>query len=108
MQGLLHVRYKEQLGKQPVRRYGGPNATVRLEWDVQVTGSLDQEAVATAVRQLGWRIYATTQPSAQLSRQEAVLAHRHEYLVERAMGRLKGQPFSLTPMYLSGRTMRPG
>jgi transposase len=73
---------------------------VRLEWDGQVTVSLDQEAVAMAVRQLGWRVYVTTQPPEQLSLQEAVLAYRSEYLVERAMGRLKGRPLSLTPMYL--------
>jgi len=59
-----------------------------------------REAVAAAVRQLGWRVYATTQPSAQLSLKEAVLAYRNEYLVERAMGRLKGRPLSLTPMSL--------
>jgi transposase len=100
VQGLLHVRYKEQLWAQPVRRHGGRDASVRLEWDIQVTVSLDQEAVAAAVRQLGWRVYATTPPREQLSLQEAVLAYRNEYLVERAMGRLKGRPLSLTPMYL--------
>jgi transposase len=42
----------------------------------------------------------TTQPSEQLSLQEAVLAYRHESRVERAMGRLKGRPLSLTPMDL--------
>jgi transposase len=52
------------------------------------------------VHQLGWRVYVTPHPPAQLSLQEAVLAYRHEYLVERAMGRLKGRPLSLTPMYL--------
>ena len=45
-------------------------------------------------------VYGTTQPSEELSLQEAVLAYRNEYLVERAMGRLKGRPLSLTPMYL--------
>jgi transposase len=83
-----------------VRRYGGRDATVRLAWDVQATVSLDPEAVAAAVRQLGWRVYVTTQPPEQLSLQEAVLAYRNEYLVERAMGRLKGRPLSLTPMSL--------
>jgi len=73
---------------------------VQLEWDVQVTVSVQQEAVAAAVRQLGWRVYVTTQPPEQLSLQEAVLAYRNEYLVERAMGRLKGRPLSLTPIYL--------
>jgi transposase len=52
------------------------------------------------VRRLGWRVYATTQPAAQLSLAQAVLAYRNEYLIERNMGRLKGRPLSLTPMYL--------
>jgi transposase len=98
--GLLHIRYKEQWWEHPVRRYGGRDATVRLEWDVQMTVSLNEEAVAAAVRQLGWRVYVTTQPPDQLSLEEAVLAYRNQYLVERAMGRLKGRPLSLTPMYL--------
>jgi transposase len=100
VQGLLHVRYKERFWERPRRRYGYRNTTVRLEWDVQVRVSLDQEAVAAAMRQLGWRVYVTNQPPAQLSLEEAVLAYRNEYLVERAMGRLKGRPLSLTPMYL--------
>jgi transposase len=98
--GLLHVRYKEQGWERPRRRYGGRAATVPMEWAVQVTVSLNEEARAEAVRQLGWRVYVTTQPPEQLSLQEAVLAYRREYLVERAMGRLKGRPLSLTPMYL--------
>ena len=49
---------------------------MRLEWDGQVTVSRDQEAVAMAVRQWGWRVSVTTQPPAQLSLQEAVLASR--------------------------------
>ena len=71
----------------PRRRDGRRAATMRLAWDAQVTVHLDQEAVAAAVRQLGWRVSVTTQPPAQLSVQEAVLAYRHESLVERAMGR---------------------
>ena len=98
--GLLHVRYTERFWERPRQRSGGRDTTVRLEWDGQVTVSLDQEAVAAAVRQLGWRVYVTTQPPEALSLQEAVLAYRSEYLVERAMGRLKGHPLSLTPMYL--------
>ncbi len=100
VQGLVHVRYTERFWERPLRRYGDRNTTVRLEWEGQVTVSVDQEAVAAAVRQLGWRVYATTQPPEQLSLQEAVWAYRNEYLVERAMGRLKGRPLSLTPMYL--------
>jgi len=98
--GLRHVRSTERFGEPPVRRDGGRDPTVRLAWDGQVTVSLDHAAVAAAVRQLGWRVYVTTQPAAQLALQEAVLAYRHESLVERAMGRLTGRPLSLTPMSL--------
>jgi transposase len=100
VQGLLHVRYTERYWERPLRRSGGRAPAVRLEWDGQVAVSLDQEALAAAVRQLGWRVYATTQPPEQLPLQAAILAYRNEYLVERAMGRLKGRPLSLTPMYL--------
>jgi transposase len=98
--GLLHIRSREQRWEQPWRRDGHRDTTVRLAWDVQVRGSLHQEAMAAAVRQLGWRVDVTTQPPAQLSLQEAVLAYRNAYLGERAMGRLNGRPLSLTPMDL--------
>ncbi len=49
---------------------------------------------------LGWRVYVTNQPAEQLSLEQAVLAYREAYIVERSLGRLKGQPLSLRPMYL--------
>jgi transposase len=108
VQGLLHVRYTERFWEPPRRRSGDREATVRLEWEGQVTVSVDQEAVAAAVRQLGWRVYVTTQPPEQRSLQEAVWAYRNESLVERAMGRLQGRPLSLTPMYLERDDHAPG
>ena len=45
-------------------------------------------------------MYGTNQPVEQLSLEQAVLAYREEYLVERGFGRLKGKPLSVTPMYL--------
>src|SRR5436189_5058950 len=45
-------------------------------------------------------MYSTNQPVEQLSLAQAVLAYRSEYLVERSLGRLKGCPLSLTPMYV--------
>jgi transposase len=99
-QGLLHVRDQDPWWERPLRRDGRRDTTVRLEGDVQVTASIDQGAVAAAVRQRGWRVSVTPQPPEPLSLQEAVLAYRQEYLVERAMGRLQGRPWSLTPMDL--------
>ena len=36
----------------------------------------------------------------QLPLPQAVLAYRREYVSERSVGRLTGQPLSLTPMYV--------
>jgi len=43
-------------------------------------------ALETAVRRLGWRVYGTNQPRAQLSLAQAVLVYRNEYQVERSLG----------------------
>jgi hypothetical protein len=75
--GLLHVRYTDRCWERRRRRSGDRDAPVRLAWEGQVTVSGDQEAVAAAVRQLGWRVYVTTQPPEQLSLQEAILAYRN-------------------------------
>jgi transposase len=100
VEGLLEVRYTEHVQERPLRRYGSRPAIVRVARDVRVVAVVDRRAVAEAVRRLGWRVYATNAPPAQLSLAQAVRAYRSEYLVERALGRLKGHPLSLTPMYL--------
>src|SRR5262249_10873270 len=61
---------------------------------------VDEATLEAAVRRWGWRVYSTKQPAEQLSRAQAVLAYRHEYLVEKSLGRLKGRPRSLPPMYV--------
>jgi transposase len=100
VQGLLAVHYTEQVEKHPLRRYGNRPATVLVARDLGVKAVVDRSAVATAIGRLGWRVYATNAPSDQLSLAQAVLAYRSQYLVESDMGRLKGHPLSLTPMYL--------
>ena len=61
---------------------------------------IDEAAIQKAIFRLGWRVYGTNAPENELTIQQAVLAYREEYLVERCFGRLKGKPLSLTPMYL--------
>jgi transposase len=98
--GLLAVQITTQTHTRRVRAYGArPARTVEhATFHVQVT--VDEAALAAAVRRLGWRVYATNQPQATLSAEQAVLAYREEYLVERGFGRLKGRPLSLSPLYL--------
>lgn len=97
---LLNLSYEEHLSERHVRRYRQRPAEVRIERQVQVLVSRNEAAIAQAVAQLGWRVYATNQPADQLSLAQAVLAYRQEYLIEHGFGRLKGKPLSLSPMYL--------
>jgi transposase len=100
VQGWLAVRSTERVRERPLRRYGSRPATVGVARDLGVKAVVDRPAVATAIGRLGWRVYATNAPADQLPRSQAVLAYRSQYLVESAMGRLKGRPLSLTPMDL--------
>lgn len=100
VQGLLAVCYTEGVRKRPLRRYGSRPAVVQVERALGVKAVVDRPAVATAIGRLGWRVYATHAPLDHLSLSQAVLAYRSQYLVETDIGRLKGHPLSLTPMYL--------
>jgi len=100
VQGLVRLAYQEIVHKRPVRQYRDRPATVREEREVRVRVEVDEAAVEEGVQRLGWRVYATNASKKQLTLQQAVWAYRSEYLIERAFGRLKGKPLSLTPMYL--------
>ena len=92
VRGLLTTQYEQrELVTSPK---GKPKAVVWVH--IQPNETAIQQAEAW----FGWRVYATNQPQEQLSLEQAVLAYRNEYIVERSFGRLKGKPLSLTPMYL--------
>ncbi len=94
--------------KQGKKRYTDGTAlraaaqTILKQYQVEglVQVSIDDQAVAAAVRRLGWRVYVTNHPTQGLSLEQAILAYREEYLVEHGFGRLKGKPLSLSPMYV--------
>jgi transposase len=98
--GLLRVTIEEQVQERWVRAYGNRSAGVRGERALSVCAEVEALAVEEAIRWLGWRVYATNQPTEVLPLEQAVLAYREEYLVERGFGRLKGKPLSLSPMYV--------
>jgi len=100
VQGLIRLQIDEQVGERPVRAYGTHPAAVRVERSFHLHSEVDQAAVSAATRRLGWRVYVTNHPEQTLSLEQAVLAYREEYLVERGFGRLKGKPLSLSPMYV--------
>lgn len=98
--GLLRVSVQESVQQRLVRRYRGQPARLQEKRELRLTVEGDEAALQAAIRRLGWRVYATNQPAEQLSLTQAVRAYRHEYLIERGFGRLKGKPLSLSPMYL--------
>jgi transposase len=100
VEGLLQVRTEEQVQERAVRSYRDRPASMRVERTLHLHASIDDQAVARAVRRLGWRVYVTNHPTQELSLTQAVLAYREEYLVEHGFGRLKGKPLSLSPMYV--------
>jgi len=97
---FLWLRYDQHRTARPLRAYRGRPAQVQEERRATVEVRVDEDALESAVRRLGWRVYGTNQPAEQLSLEPAVLAYRQEYLVERSLGRLKGRPLSLRPMYV--------
>jgi transposase len=100
VEDFLWLRYDPHTTTRQVRAYRDRPAYVKEDHHATVEVRIDEEALESAVRRLGWRMYSTNQPVEQLSLEQAVLAYRSEYLVERSLGRLKGRPLSLTPMYV--------
>jgi transposase len=97
--GLLILTITPQVVEQTVRPYKDRPQEVRTTTTLSLTVTLDQTAVEDANRRLGWRVYATNQSPSALTLEQAVLAYRAQYFVERAFGRLKGKSLSLTPIF---------
>lgn len=108
VEGLLQVDIPEEVAEQPVRASRGKLSSPRQIWSFQVQTRRNQEAIERAMKLLGWRVYATNQPTAALGLAGAVEAYRDEYLVERNFGRLKGHPLSLGPLYVQRDDHRVG
>jgi transposase len=99
--GLLKVEYFQSSYEQKIRAYGKRPAQVRHQRLTAIQVEIEPLALLQTERKLGWRVYATNVPVEELSLEQAVLAYREEYLVERCFGRLKGSSLALRPVYLS-------
>ena len=99
--GLLDVTIQATAHTRTLRAYRGQAAREETSYALALSSARIPDAITAAEARLGWRVYATNQPTEQLSLAQAVLAYRDEYLVERSLGRLKGAPLSLRPLFLS-------
>jgi len=98
VESLLTLRIEEEVDHRAVRAYGDKPARIDLQRRFWVAFSRDETALKARLALLGWRVYATNHQG--LTLEQAVWAYRNQYVLERSFGRLKGQPLSLTPMYL--------
>jgi len=97
---LLEVEAFESTIEQHRRRYRDKPARTEIQQVLNVHIQDNETAIETARKRLGWRVYATNTPVEKFSLDDAVLAYRDEYIIERCFGRFKGKPLSLIPMYL--------
>jgi transposase len=98
--GLIQVSCQEQCRERAVRRWRDRPARVVVERDLLLTVTVDAPALEAVVRRLGWRVYATNAPAEHLPAETVVRSYRGQVVIERGIGRLKGRPLSLTPVYL--------
>lgn len=98
---LVEVTIAATAQTRMVGSYAGQAAREETSYAMQLRTRRIPTAIAAAEARLGWRVYATNRPTAQLSLAQVVLAYRDEYLIERRLGRLKGAALSLRPLYLS-------
>jgi transposase len=81
---FLWLRYDQHHTTRQLRAYRGRPAQRMEDRQATVEVQVDEDALESAVRRLGWRVYGTNQPNEQLSLEQAVRAYRQEYLVERS------------------------
>lgn len=99
-EGLLEVEYRVDYEEKQIRAYKDkPMRTVR-KMNYTVLVKKDENAISECKQSLGWRIYVTNQPKDNLSLQQAILAYRQEYKIERRIRNLKEEVTALLPLFL--------
>lgn len=99
--GLLTVELTAEAQTRSIRAYRGQPAREETSYTMTVSSQRNEAALQAAEERLGWQVYVTNRPTEQFSLEQVVLAYRDQYLVEHPIGRLKGAPLSLSPVYLS-------
>lgn len=87
----MKLTVSEQVDERPVQAYGERPADIRIKRTFTLQAEVDEAAVQTETRSFGWRVYATNAPLHSLSLEQAVVAYREEFLIERGFGRLKSK-----------------
>lgn len=98
VEGLLTAVVPTTRQERTLRRYRGRPEQVVVEEEYRMEISRQDEAIAGVKAELGWQVYGTNELGLSLA--AVVWGYRGQYQIEKGWSRLKGQPLSLTPMYL--------
>lgn len=104
--GLLLVTYEVKKETTTKRAYLNKSATKIKTETVTVEVTQEKNAYDETVRELGWRVFVCNDLDLDLN--EAVLAYREEYIVERGFNRYRSKILGLTPLFLSSSTRIKG
>jgi len=100
VEGLVAMDMQVKAIERTVRGYKGQPDRTETVYDIGVCCHINVEAVEAAKELLGCRVFVTNAPVEHMSLTDAVLTYRDEYRIETNFARLKGQPLSISPMYL--------
>lgn len=100
VEGLVAYDLKIVTSEHTIRAYKGQPQRTETLYSMAVTCWIDSEAVEQEKELLGCRVFVTNAPIETMSLSEVVLTYRDEYRIENNFARLKGQPLSVSPMYL--------
>jgi len=98
--GLLTVELQRETEQRSVRAYRNASARSEERHRYIVHVKENRAQLRKLEPRLGWRVYVTNAPVRKLPLQQAVLAYRDEWLVERNCARLKGRALSLAPLWV--------
>ena len=98
--GLFTYEYTREVTRRQIRAHKGKAARVEEKVRYQLTVQRDEVAMTAAMFKMGWRIYATNAPVAELSLSQAVQVYRSQYVAENIFRRLQGKLLSITPVYV--------
>jgi transposase len=98
VEGLLSCEVRTTTRNRTLRRYRERPERVVREQKHRVEVTRQQDVIELALREMGWRVYATNHLEMNLV--AVVWGYRGQYRIEDDWTRLKGRPLSLTPMYV--------
>jgi transposase len=106
VEGLLEVDWAREETCQTRyvgRGRGGPNRPTRTEWAIRYRVTevrRDTRAIQDRCDRMGWRALVINVPARRLTLEEAVLAYRGGWCVERDFHQLKDYPLGISPLFV--------